>query len=77
MTKQQINQLDAEARSFGYYLSEGAYTGTSDDVAGTWYLVPIAGTVLDKRGVGATDAESIREDLAQIAEYQRIEADYS
>jgi len=23
----------------GYYLREGAYVGTADDVAGTWYVV--------------------------------------
>jgi len=39
---------------------EGSYTGTGDDVAGTWYVVDSEGDVLDKRGRGwATRAEAL------------------
>ena len=39
---------------------EGAYTGTSDDVAGRWYIVDREGDAIDKRGRGwRTRAEAI------------------
>jgi len=43
-----------------YAVVEGAYTGTSDDVAGRWYIVDREGDAIDKRGRGwRTRAEAI------------------
>ena len=39
-------------RYYGYWLSRGAFTNTSDDVAGTWYVDPDDTDYLDRRGRG-------------------------
>lgn len=42
-----------------YEIIEGSYTGTSDDVAGRWYIVDREGDIIDKRGRGrATRSEA-------------------
>lgn len=48
-----------------YILVEGSYHGTSDDVAGTWYVVDGHGGLIDKRGIGFA---SRREALASLVE---------
>ena len=43
-----------------YELIRGSYTGTSDDVAGRWYLVDRESDIIDKRGPGfATRREAL------------------
>ena len=50
-----------------YDVIEGSYSGTSDDVAGRWYIVDTTSDALDKRGRGyATRAD------AQIALISRL-----
>ena len=46
-------------REMGYDVSEGAYSGTSDDVMGTYYAIPVNSTVIDRRGVGELSIKSL------------------
>jgi len=39
-----------------FAIVEGSYRGTSDDVAGRWYIVDRDGDYIDKRGNGLTKA---------------------
>jgi hypothetical protein len=45
---------DAKRRALaaGYRIREGAYVGTTDDVAGTWYVVGPDDDLIDARGRG-------------------------
>lgn len=56
MTNHPSRTLVAAARRFaranGYSISEGAYVGTCDDVAGTWYVDHEDDDALDRRGRG-------------------------
>lgn len=58
-----ITEARAEACSF--YVAEGAYLDTSDDVAGTWY-VGRDGDHLDKRGVGHRSKKEAMEAIREI-----------
>lgn len=42
----------ARARAAGYTVEEGAYTGTSDDVAGTYYISRPGQTYVCRQGRG-------------------------
>jgi hypothetical protein len=46
-------------REMGYHVSEGEYSGTSDDVMGTYYAIPVNSTVIDRRGVGELSVKSL------------------
>ena len=52
---------EKELKAQGFAVIEGAYVGTNDDVAGTWYVVNNApGELWDKRGRGhASKAEAL------------------
>jgi hypothetical protein len=53
---------------------EGSYWGTSDDVAGRWYIVDRDGDIIDKRGRGQSyrDARAGAKELnAHIKEVGR------
>lgn len=52
--------IDQQARELGYQLTQGAYSGTSDDVIGTWYAERLDSDTVDRRGRGyATKREAL------------------
>lgn len=53
-----------------YDVIEGSYTGTSDDVAGRWYIVDTEGDAVDKRGRGyATREDALDALVARLSMY--------
>jgi hypothetical protein len=55
-------------REMGYHVSEGEYSGTSDDVMGTYYAIPVNSTVIDRRGVGERSVRSLYHRLKENKE---------
>jgi hypothetical protein len=59
-----------------YTTVEGSYVGTSDDVAGRWYIIDREADAIDKRGDGwATRAEAVEalsEDLLMRGDLEPV-----
>lgn len=53
-----------------YSVVEGSYRGTSDDVAGRWYIVDAEGDAIDKRGRGyATRVDALAALVERLTMY--------
>jgi hypothetical protein len=61
------NLTEKQANKCGYSIIEGSYYGTSDDVAGRWYVVKDM-SVINKLGKGHTTKKDA---LQSLAEYLR------
>ena len=56
----------------GYWISRGAYQGTSDDRLDGWYVDKIGADYLDRRGAGYATARDAKDEIDDLSIPRRI-----
>lgn len=66
-----IDKANATLAPLGMVIREGAYAGTCDDVAGTYYVDDIDSTIWDRRGRGFSSPEAALEQVEDDIAFEK------